>query len=77
MDVCEEVREDAFSPHDDVISRRCVVAEKLLRVHRSRWVLRCKALKTRGRVRHIVQSRLWSRRGVTCSQWRFLEGRMA
>ena len=28
MDVCEEVSEDAFSPHDDVISCRCVVAEK-------------------------------------------------
>ena len=27
MDVCEEVCEDAFSPHDHVISCRCVVAE--------------------------------------------------
>ena len=50
------------------------MAEKLLGVHRSRWVLRYEALKTRGRVRHIVQSRLWSRRRVSGSQWRFLEG---
>ena len=27
MDVCEEVFEDAFNPHDDAISCRCVVAE--------------------------------------------------